>query len=175
MLLFPEFVGTFYYLNLYAKLWFLTLWGQVTHICVGKPIIIGSDNGLSPDRRQAIIWTNAEILLIRPLGRNFSEILIGIQTFSFKKMYLKMLSAKWRPFCLGLNVLRLWFTVVLCCQVWTCWGQQPVCQLDFESLGAVLIWGCPAKRALLAGYHRIFNKTCYHKISWSLKSLRLLV
>ena len=26
---------------------------------------IGSDNGLSPDRRQAIIWTNADILLIR--------------------------------------------------------------------------------------------------------------
>ena len=35
----------------------LTHWGRVTHICVGKPIIIGSDNGLSPGRRQAIIWT----------------------------------------------------------------------------------------------------------------------
>ena len=35
--------------------------------------IIGSDNGLSPDRRQAIIWTNAGILLIRSLGINFSE------------------------------------------------------------------------------------------------------
>ena len=33
--------------------------GRVTHICVGKLIIIGLDNGLSPDRRQAIIWTNA--------------------------------------------------------------------------------------------------------------------
>ena len=84
----------------------LTQWGRVTHICLGKPIIIGSDNGLSPDRRQAIIWTNAGILLIRPLGRNFSEILIGIQTFSFKKMYLKMSSEKWRSFCLGLNVLN---------------------------------------------------------------------
>ena len=73
--------------------------------CVGKLTIIGSDNGLSPGRLQAIIWTNAGILLIRPLGTNFSEILIGIQTFSFKKMYLKMSSAKWRPFCLGLNVL----------------------------------------------------------------------
>ena len=36
---------------------------------------IGSDNGLAPDRRQAIIWTNAGILLIGPLGTNFSEIL----------------------------------------------------------------------------------------------------
>ena len=75
------------------------------HICVGKLNIIGSDNGLSPGRRQAIIWTNAGILLIEPLGTNFSEILIGIPTFSFKKMHLKMSSAKWRPFCLGLNVL----------------------------------------------------------------------
>ena len=68
-------------------------------------VIIGSDNGLSPVRRQAIIWTNAWILLIGPLGTNFSEILIEIQTFSFKKMHLKMSSAKWRPFCLGLNEL----------------------------------------------------------------------
>ena len=70
----------------------------MTHICVGKLTIIGSDNGVSPGRRQAIIWTNARILLIRPLGINFSEILIGIQPFSFKKMYLKLSSAKWRPF-----------------------------------------------------------------------------
>ena len=81
----------------------LTHWGRVTHICVSKISIIGSDNGLSPGRRQAIIWTNAGILLIGPLGTNFSEILIGIQTFSFRKMHLKVSSAKWRPFCLGLD------------------------------------------------------------------------
>ena len=81
----------------------LTPWGRVTHVCVNKLTIIGSDHGLSPGRHQAIIWTNAGILLIGPLGTNFSEILIGIQTFSFKKMHLKMSSGKWRPFCLGLN------------------------------------------------------------------------
>ena len=79
----------------------------MTHICVSKLIIIGSDNGLSPGRRQAIIWTNTGILLNGPLGTNFSEILIGIQTFSFKKMRLNVSSAKWRPFRLGLNVLKL--------------------------------------------------------------------
>ena len=77
----------------------------MTHICVGNLTIIGLDNGLSTGRRQAIIWTNAGILLIGPLGTNFSEILIEILPFSFKKMCLKMSSAKWRPFCLGLNVL----------------------------------------------------------------------
>ena len=55
----------------------------MTHICVSKIIIIGSDNGLSPGRR-----------------------LIEIQTFSFNKMHLKMSAVKWRPFCLGLNVLK---------------------------------------------------------------------
>ena len=79
-------------------------WGRVTHIVVSKLSIIGSDNGLSPGR-QAIIWTNAGILLIGPLGTNFSEILSNIHKFSVKKMHLKMLSAKWRPFCLGLNML----------------------------------------------------------------------
>ena len=84
----------------------LTHWGRVTHICVGKTTIIGSDNGLSPYRHQAIIWTNAGILLSELLGSNFSEILIEIHTFSFTKMHLKMSSGKWRTFCLGLNVLK---------------------------------------------------------------------
>ena len=84
----------------------LTHWGRVTHICVSNLTIIVSDNGLSPGRCQAIIWTNAGILLIGPLGTNFSGILIGIQTFSFKKIHLKMSSAKWSLFSLGLNVLK---------------------------------------------------------------------
>ena len=85
--------------------WELTHWGRVTHICVSRLIITGSDNGLSPGRRQAIIWTNAGILLIGPLGTNFSENSIEILIFSFTKMRLKVSSAKWRPFCLGLNEL----------------------------------------------------------------------
>ena len=79
----------------------------MTHICISKLTIIGSGNGLSPGRSQVIIWTNAGILLIRTLGTNFN-ILSEIHVFSFKKMHLKMSSAKWRPFCLGLNVLRVY-------------------------------------------------------------------
>ena len=78
----------------------------MTHICVSKLAIIDSDNGLSPGQHQAIILTSAGILLIGPLGTNFSEILIAISTFSFKKMYLKIFSGKWRPSCLCLNVLN---------------------------------------------------------------------
>ena len=87
-------------------------------MCVNELTIIGPDNGLSPGRRQAIIWTSAGILLIGSLETNFSEISIEIHTFSFKKMRLKMLSAKWSSFGLGLNVLKaflctecIWLTV----------------------------------------------------------------
>ena len=68
----------------------LTHW--VMYMCINNLTIIGSDNSLSPGQRQAIIWTNAGILLIGPLGTNFSEILIEIYSFSFKKMHSKMLS-----------------------------------------------------------------------------------
>ena len=77
----------------------------MTHICVSNRTNIGSDNGLLPVRRQAIIWTNAGILSIGTLGINFSEISIKILKVSLKKMRLKVSSAKWWPFCLGLNVL----------------------------------------------------------------------
>ena len=75
------------------------------HVCVSKSNIIGSDNGLSPGRHQAIIWTNAGILLIGHT-RIFDEIVIEIHTFSFKKIHLKMSSRKWRSFGLGLNVSK---------------------------------------------------------------------
>ena len=83
---------------------------SATHLCVSKLTIIGSDNGLSPSRWQDIIQTSAGILLIGPLGTNFSEISIEIITFSFRKMRLKR---------------RLWnsghFVVVSMC--W--WGRYP--------------------------------------------------
>ena len=87
----------------------LTHWGRVVHICVSKLTIIGSDHGLSPGRRQAMIWTNAGILLIGTSGTNFSEIFIEIHTFSFKKIHLKMSFRKWCPFCRGLNMWNLDF------------------------------------------------------------------
>ena len=38
------------------------------HICISKVTVIGPDIGLSPERRQAILWTNAGILFIGTLG-----------------------------------------------------------------------------------------------------------
>ena len=66
----------------------------MTHICVSKSTIIGSDIGLSPGRRQVITQTNTGILLIGTSGANFSETLNEPHALSFKKMHLKMSSAK---------------------------------------------------------------------------------
>ena len=69
-------------------------------------IIISSDNGWSPGQHQAIIWTNVGILLIGP----WTNFLIEIHIFSLKKMS----SGKWRPFCVGLNVLKQTIIIGLC-------------------------------------------------------------
>ena len=82
----------------------LTHWGRVTHICVSKLTIIGSDNGLLPGRHQAIIWINAGILLIVPLGTNFISILyrnsnIFIQENEFENGVCEMASILSQPQC----------------------------------------------------------------------------
>ena len=79
---------------------------RVTHTCAFKLTIIGSNNDLSPCRCQAGIWSNDRILLIGPFGTYFSEILIEIDAFPFRKMRLKVSFEKWRSFRLGLNVLK---------------------------------------------------------------------
>ena len=80
----------------------LTHWGRVTHTYVAKLTIIGSDNGLSPERRQAIIWTSAGILLIGPLRtRNWN---IFIEENTFENVVCEILFISSRPQCV--NSLR---------------------------------------------------------------------
>ena len=80
------------------------------HIWVRKLAIIGSDNGLSPGRPQAIIWTNAGLLLIGSVGTNFGKILIEIHIFHWRKSIWNCRLDYGGHFCIGLNVLRptLW-------------------------------------------------------------------
>ena len=75
-------VGYRYLCTTSATLWLLpkplnSLRPSDAYICVGNLTIIGSDNGLSPGQRQAITWTDVGILLIGPLGTNFSGMLIN--------------------------------------------------------------------------------------------------
>ena len=116
------------------------MWRWPNNICVGKLTIIASDNGLSPGRRQAIIWTNAGISLIGHLETNFNEILIEIHTFSFKKMHLKMSPAKWRPFCLNPNVLTAFLLDIT--WGWMCWMK-----LDLEVIASKFVLNTPGNAA----------------------------
>ena len=87
--------------KIYCTSMLLTHWGRVTHICVGNLTIIGSNNGLSAGRRQAIIWTNAGILLIGPWGtqkfNRYSNIFI--QQNAFENVVCEMASILSRPQC----------------------------------------------------------------------------
>ena len=147
----------------------LTHWGRVMHICVSKLTTIGSDNGLSPGRRQAIIRTSAGILLIEPLGTNFNEILIEIHTFSFKKIHFKM-SGKWPPFRLGLNVLT---NVIkndkvnsICDKSWS------LCLIEIQKL--VLLYAVSWQHNLMVRFDPYFlwwmGKNFGRKLSWYQKS-----
>ena len=115
----------------------------MTHICVSKLAIIGSDNGLAPTRRQAIIWTNAGVLLIRTSGTNFTEILRKIRTLSYKNIHVEMSSLKLRPFCPCLNMIFFWgilrvqfrssvVSAMLECLLWVP-NQSEVLRLHFKS------------------------------------------
>ena len=84
----------------------LTHWVPVMNICISKLTIIESDNDLSLGQCQAIIWTNAGILLIQIMGAHFGEILSKLHTVSFKKMHLKLLSGKWHPFLSWLQCVK---------------------------------------------------------------------
>ena len=76
----------------------LTHWGRVYIHHYNRPLLV--QKTVRCLRLHAIIWIKAGILSIGPLGTNFSEILFTIQTFSLKKMHLKMSSVKWQLFCL---------------------------------------------------------------------------
>ena len=69
----------------------------MTHICIDKVTIIGSDNGYSPRQYQAVIWHSAGIVLIRTLGTNFSEMLSKIHLFlieenAFENVFYEMMA-----------------------------------------------------------------------------------
>ena len=67
----------------------------MTHICVSKLTIIGSDNGLSPGRRQTIIWTNDGILMIGPLWTNIGEIIFIQENWFESVVYETAANLSW--------------------------------------------------------------------------------
>ena len=97
----------------------ITHWGRVTHICVCNLTIIGWNNGFSPGRHQAIIWTSDGMLLIWPPGTKFSEMIIEIHIVSFEKMHSKislvceMAAISCRSQCVKVSCIQSRASVVL--------------------------------------------------------------
>ena len=74
----------------------------MVHKYFSKLTIIGSDNGLSPGRRHAIIWTNDGSMYIGTLGTNVSEnSYIFIQENAFENVVCKMAVILFRPQCVN--------------------------------------------------------------------------
>ena len=152
----------------------LTHGGGVTHICVCKLTIIGSDNGLVPGLHPTIIWTNAGIFIIQPVGINFSEILSKFYTSSFKEMHLKMSSGKQWPFCFGLNGLSCNYmyhqtssmlTFHYCKETSTYWPSlTKLCNLDIGNLQKFK-WQCPCWPTLRVQKSKLVNTGAYRKVS----------
>ena len=130
-----------------------------TCICVSKLTIIVAANWLYLGRRLAINKTNAGILSNEPLGTYFSDILTDIYTFSFKKMYSKM-SGKWRPFCLGFNVL------------FANYG-EPLFSYTFP----ISEWSRSIRSSKKSNSwpHSLNGKTSYCKISWNFGVVRFVL
>ena len=126
---------------------YCTHWGRVTHICVSKLIIISPDNGLSPGRRQAIIWTNAGILLIGPLGTNFSKILIEILTFSLKKNVFYSAVCEIAPFLSRPQCVNHWNFSTLC-------GHLPLTPSPVEGMDSFILYS-----------RRVLCHVIYHYVS----------
>ena len=111
----------------------ITHWDRVTHICVSQLIIIGSDNGLSPDRRQAIIWNKWWNIVIWTLGKKFQwnlnrNLYIFIQENAFENVVWKLAVILSRPQCVKSYQLfpccwpPLWRSS-LCSRVSLLWAQ----------------------------------------------------
>ena len=107
----------------YAHIWFQkvmelhlirlpsTHGGRETHKYVSELAIIGWDNSLSPGPCQAIIETNAGILLIGTPGTNLSEISIEIHISTLKNVFENIVSEMSailsRPQCVNRPATRI--------------------------------------------------------------------
>ena len=126
----------------------------MAHKCASELTINGSDNGLWPSRRQPIIETNAGILLIRPLGTQFSE--ISFETsYNFIQENAVDNVCEMSAIFLGLSVLKCSPTAN---SVGPTLAQRGYCRLHVGPT-----W---AQRALLSGFSISVAQT-FCQVLWS--------
>ena len=108
--------------------------------------------------------------------RNFSEFVIAIPTFSFKKINLKILSAKWCPSCLGFNVINALTPIHLMnicttfCSIFVTTKLMKMVCFSLVPHGCFTWCSCDCRRTCkmmvevkTVIYHHIKTKTVLHK------------
>ena len=99
----------------------LTHWGRVTHICVSKLTIIGSDNGLSPGRHHHYLnqcWNIVNSNLTNKLQWNLKRnSCIFIHENGFENVVCEMASILSRPPCVTNATIRayMWNRILCIC------------------------------------------------------------
>ena len=130
----------------FCKWWlirgFNPLW---PHDAYMNSVCIDPGSGLSPDRYQAIIWTNVALLPIEPFKVHSSKIVITIWTFSVKNMLFRM-CPKCRTFYSGINVLIVSKHLETTTLIWhsinntTLFTRQPHTQQTARIMHRVFAW-----------------------------------
>ena len=129
---------------------YLTHWGRATHICISKLTIIGSDNGLSPEWRQAIIWTNAGILLIDH-SRYYYSHLVAVRGRGRRKPRVRV----------------VWTNMTMECEV-KCKYHWDIVQNKYENLMMLHIWILCGEDLFSMGIYRLIQTKIYFTVCISM-------
>ena len=131
----------------------------MTHICVSKPTTIGSDNGLSPAWRQAIIWTNDRILFIVPLETKFGGFLIRIyKFFSMKRIWKRRMRNGGhlsRPRCVKHMLLLCNIRTII---FYHCYAQTEREYRHFDEITVISYTGCSRNNNSLCNHWPQFRQ-----------------
>ena len=140
----------------------LTHWSWMTHICVSKLTIIGSDNGLPPGRRQAIIWNQwwniVNWTLMNKLQWNFKRnSYIFIQEKTFENVVCEMAAILSRHHCVKIYIVGQLVRPERILEGFAVLWEQLVCSVCFS-------WNKDKIKYILVQnwYH-----TCRHLLFWS--------
>ena len=112
-----------------------THWGRVTHICVSKLFSIGSENGLSLGRRQAIIWSNVAMLLIGSLRKKWWNLNknsnIFIEENACQNFVCKMAAILPWPQCVKV-VFGFYFSYCIIFDIGQCYNMGAIAMQDYH-------------------------------------------
>ena len=142
-------------------------------------IWVGSADELPPPKRQVVTWTNAEVLSIGPLGKNFSESWTIFTYFDSRKLIWKWCLPNVGLFCscLSVSATDAIFQLSRICQsigtdtffgLFICRWQPPISRYDQITaqprlMQAIYHWNIIQHMCPRCGRYNIWFNTCSGK------------